>query len=78
MTRRRKGGDHTLAALQSIRAARPGGYRLFVILGNLSANKTPAIRRLAERANVELCFTPTNASWANPIEAQFGHLRTSP
>ena len=61
---------------KSIRAARPGGYRLFVILDNLSANKTPAIRAWAARANVELCFTPTNASWANPIEAQFGPLRT--
>jgi transposase len=76
VTRRRKGGDHTLAALKSIRAAQPGGYRLYVILDNLSANKTPTIRRWAERANVELCFTPTGASWANPIEAQFGPLRT--
>jgi transposase len=76
VTRERKGADHTLAALKSIRAARPGGYRLFVILDNLSANKTPAIRRWAGRANVELCFTPVNASWANPIEAHFGPLRT--
>jgi len=76
VTRRRKGGDHTLAALKSIRAARPGGYRLFVILDNLSANKTPAIRAWAHDANVELCLTPTSASWANPIEAQFGPLRT--
>jgi transposase len=76
VTRRRKGGDRTLAALQSIRAARPGGYRLLVILDNLSANKTPAIRAWAGRAGVELCFTPTSASWANPIEAQFGPLRT--
>ena len=76
VTRERKGGDHTLAALKSIRAARPGGYRLFVILDNLSANKTPAIRRWAARANVELCFTPVSASWANPIEAQFGPVRT--
>jgi hypothetical protein len=45
-------------------------------LDNLSANKTPAIRRWAQRENVELCFTPTNASWANPIEAQFGPVRT--
>jgi transposase len=74
--RRRKGADHTLAALRSIRAARPGGYRLFVICDNLSANKTPAIRRWARRENVELCFTPTSASWANPIEAQSGPLRT--
>ena len=74
--RERKGADHTLAALKSIRTAQPGGYRLFVILDNLSANKTPAIRAWAGRANVELCFTPTNASWANPIEPQFGPIRT--
>ena len=76
ITREHKGGDHTLAALKSIRAARPGGYRLFVITDNLAANKTPAIRRWARRENVELCLTPTNASWANPIEAQFGPVRT--
>ena len=76
MTREHKGAGHTLAALKSIRAARPGGYRLFVILDNLAANKTPAIRRWAQRENVELCLTPTSASWANPIEAHFGPLRT--
>jgi transposase len=76
VTHEHKGARHTLAALKSIRAARPGGYRLFVILDNLSANKTPAIRRWAKRENVELCLTPTNASWANPIEAHFGPLRT--
>jgi hypothetical protein len=69
-------GRRSLAALKSIRAARPGGYRLYVILDNLSASKTPAIRRWAEHANLELCFTPTNASWANPIEPQFGPIRT--
>ena len=47
-----------------------------MIMDNLSANKTPAIRRWARHDNVELCFTPTSASWANPIEAQFGPLRT--
>ena len=76
ITHQRKGGDHTLAALKPIQARQPGGYRLFVILDNLSANKTPAIRRWAAAANVELCFTPTNASWANPIEAQYGPIRT--
>jgi hypothetical protein len=44
-------------------------------MDNLSANKTPAIRRWAKRENVELCFTPTSASWANPIP-QFGPVRT--
>ena len=32
VTRRRKGGDHTLAALKSIRAARPDGAPLYVIM----------------------------------------------
>lgn len=76
VTRRRKGADHTLAALKSIRAARPDGLPIYVILDNLSANKTLKIRNWAETNNVELCLTPTNASWANPIEAQFGPLRT--
>jgi transposase len=76
ITRRRKGGDHTLAALKSIRAARPDGAPIYVIMDNLSANKTPAIRTWAKKHKAELCFTPTSASWANPIEAQFGPLRT--
>ena len=74
--RRRKGGDHSLAALKSIRAARPDGAPIYIICDNLSANTTPAIRSWARRNKVELCLTPTNASWANPIEAQFGPLRS--
>ena len=34
------------------------------------------MRAWAARHKVRLCFTPTSASWANPIEAQFGPLRT--
>jgi len=74
--RERKGADHTLSALKSIRAARPDGAKIYVILDNLSANKTPTIRTWAKKNEVELCLTPTNASWANPIEAQFGPVRT--
>jgi transposase len=66
VTREHKGAGHTLAALKSIRAARPGGYRLFVVLDNLSANKTPAIRRWAKQENVELCFTPVNRVVGQP------------
>jgi transposase len=76
INRRRKGADHSLSALQSIRAARPDGAPIYVIMDNLSANKTPAIRAWATKNKVELCLTPTSASWANPIEAQFGPLRT--
>jgi transposase len=75
ISHRRKGGGNTLKALKSIRAARPDGAPIYIILDNLSANKTPPIRNWAARNKVELCFTPTSASWANPIEAQFGPLR---
>ena len=76
MNRRRKAADHTLPALTSIRRMRPDGAPIYVILDNLSANKTPAIRSWAARNKVALCFTPTNASRANPIEAQLGPLRS--
>ncbi len=33
------------------------------------------VLRWAKNNNVHLCFTPTNASWANPTEARFGPLR---
>jgi hypothetical protein len=68
-----KGGRHTL--LKSIRAARPDGAPIYIVLDNLSCNTTPAIRTWAAAHKVELCLTPTNASWADPIEAQFGPLR---
>ena len=73
---RRKSAANTLAALRSIRRARPDGPSIYVILDNLSAHKGKTIRARAARNRVELCFTPTYASWANPIEAQFGPLRT--
>jgi hypothetical protein len=60
--------------VKSIRAARPDGAPIYVIMDNLSANKTPSIRRWAARHKVELCFTPTNASWANTMP---GSVRTA-
>jgi len=72
---RRKGTINSLAALRSIRAARPDGAPIYVIMDNLSAHTGPKIRAWARRNKVELCFTPTYASWANPIEAHFGPLR---
>jgi hypothetical protein len=76
VVRTRKGADHTLTALKSIRAARPDDAPVYVIMDNWSGNKTPAIRAWAAKHKVELCFTPTAASWANPIEPHFGPLRS--
>ncbi|GGY15743.1 hypothetical protein GCM10010299_20510 [Streptomyces tanashiensis] len=75
VNRRKKGAANTLAALRAIRAARPDDAPIYVILDNLSAHKGETIRRWATKNRVELCFTPTYASWANPIEAHFGPLR---
>jgi len=75
VNRRKKGAANTLAALKSIRAARPDGAPIYGIPDNLSAHKGADIRRWAVQHKVELCFTPTYASWANPIEAHFGPLR---
>ena len=44
-------------------------------MDNLSAHKNKDIRAWAAANAVTLLFTPTYASWANPIEAQFGPLR---
>ena len=76
VVRQRKSAANTLAALKTIRAARPDGAPIYIILDNLSAHRGQAIRRWAARHKVELCFTPTYSSWANPIEAHFGPLRT--
>ncbi|MGZ9928581.1 IS630 family transposase [Streptomyces sp. NC-S4] len=75
VNRRHKGAAQSLAALKSIRAARPDGAPIYVILDNLSAHKGSKIRKWARKNKTELCFTPTNASWAKPIEAHFGPLR---
>jgi hypothetical protein len=46
-----------------------------VILDNLNHHKNHDVRDWCAANNVELVFTPTYASWANPIEAHFGPLR---
>ena len=38
-----------------------------MILDNLSAHKATKIKAWCAKHNVELCFTPTYSSWANPI-----------
>lgn len=61
--------------MRSIRAARPDGAAIYIVPDNLSAHTGADIRRWAKKNKVELCFTPTYASWANPIEARVGPLR---
>jgi aspartate/methionine/tyrosine aminotransferase len=82
------GGDHlwgnlepaksaraTLRAIQTIRARLDDGKPVHVILDNLNHHKSRVVRDWCDDNDVELVFTPTYASWANPIEAHFGPLR---
>ena len=75
VVRHRKSAVNVLAGLKSIRDARPDGNKIYVILDNLNSHKGLKLRAWAKRHKVELCFTPTYSSWANPIEAHFGPLR---
>lgn len=70
-----KGSAATLRAIQSIRARLDDGRPIHVILDNLNHHKNRDVRAWCEANSVELVFTPTYASWANPIEAHFGPLR---
>ena len=70
-----KGWAPTLRALQSIRARVDDGEPIHVILDNLNHHKNRTLREWCDANGVELVFTPTDASWANPIEAHFGPLR---
>ncbi|MGQ0679825.1 MAG: IS630 family transposase [Actinomycetota bacterium] len=75
VVRKRKSVNNSLFAIRSCRDARPDGERIYVILDNLSAHKSKKILTWCALHNVELCFTPTYSSWANPIESHFGPLR---
>jgi transposase len=70
-----KGAVPTLRAVKAIRALAPDGEQIYVILDNLNHHKGKALRQWCEEHAVELAFTPTYGSWANPIEAHFGPLR---
>lgn len=49
--------------------------RLYLVLDNFSPHKTKQVRDWCTANDVELVFTPTNASWLNWIECEFTALR---
>jgi transposase len=75
VVRERKCVTNSLAAIRACRQRRPDGKTIYIILDNLSAHKSKKILAWCRKNNVELCFTPTYSSWANPIESHFGPLR---
>lgn len=70
-TRTRKRAREVLDVLKRLRQKYPIGQRIHLILDNFSPHGTPAVKRWCRLNNVHLIWTPTNASWLNPIECHF-------
>lgn len=63
------------AAFRRLRACYPR-RRLYVVLDNLPrVHDHPRFLRLLRQLHITPIFTPTNASWLNLIEAQFGVMK---
>ena len=61
--------------LKAIRRRYPKGNKVYIIQDNYSAHWTDNIKAWAKSSNISLVPTPTNASWLNPIECEFGPLK---
>ena len=64
-------GKVVLEFLKDIRRRYPAHTTVYIVMDNLSAHWTPAIRSWAVSHNVGLLPTPTNASHLNRIECHF-------
>lgn len=73
--RRRKRVREVSEAFRRLRTCYPR-RRLFVIMDNLrNVHDHPTFLALLRRLRIQPVWTPTEASWLNLIEAQFGVLR---
>lgn len=70
-TRSRKRSREVLDVLKRMRRKYPPHQRIHLILDNFSPHGTPEVEHWCLHNNVHLIWTPTNASWLNPIECQF-------
>ena len=54
----------------------PAGKDIHIVLDNLSAHKTQAVRDfLTETSRVHFHFTPTYSSWLNQVELWFAKIQ---
>jgi transposase len=72
--RERKRWREFLAFLKQLRVRFPAG-RLYVVCDNFSPHKRAEVADWCQANDVELVFTPSNASWLNWIESEFTALR---
>jgi len=74
-TTRRHTSQEFVGFLTEVVGACPAGQEIHVILDNLSAHRTAAVRAfLSAHPNVQLHFTPTYSSWLNQVELWFGKI----
>ena len=64
-----------LSFLKYLRSLYPILVLLYMILDNASAHTVTRVLEYARKHRIRLVFTPTNASWLNPIEPHFTPLR---
>ncbi|HEY0692863.1 MAG TPA: IS630 family transposase [Kribbella sp.] len=72
--RDRKRWQEFLGFLKQLRARFPAG-KLYVVCDNFSPHRKAEVTAWCQTNDVELVFTPSNASWLNWIECEFTALR---
>jgi len=72
---KRKRHQEALNALKLFRKKYPKHLRIHLILDNFSPHRKPEILQFCRKNNIHMIWTPTNASWLNPIECQFTHVK---
>jgi transposase len=72
--RARKRHQELLGVLKLLRKKYPKNQRIHLILDNFSPHRKAMVLRYCRKNNIHLIWTPTNASWLNPIEFQFTHV----
>ena len=73
--RPRKRHHEFLGVLKLLRKKYPKNQRIHLILDNFSPHRKAKVLRYCRKNNIHLIWTPTNASWLNPIECQFTHVK---
>src|SRR3954462_12535804 len=73
--RDRKRWQEFLDFLRQLRTRFPVG-RLYIVCDNFSPHRKAEVATWCADHDVELVFTPSNASWLNRIECEFTALRS--
>lgn len=74
-TTERHTSQEFLSFIQDVQSTQPPGKEIHIILDNLSAHKTKAVKEfLMANPNLHFHFTPTYSSWLNQVELWFSKI----